>query len=276
MKLRNLKLDLSTPVVMGVLNVTPDSFSDGGRYGSLSAALKQIEKMVVEGALIIDVGGESTRPGSDSVPAEVERKRTQEVILEGVKKFPDTIFSIDTMKAEVADAALNAGAHLVNDVSGLKVDARKASLCANFGAGLVIMHTRGMPKTMQENPEYDDVVGEVHSFLIKQAGFAKNKGVESIFLDPGIGFGKTTVHNLKLLAYLRKLAYAGYPVLVGASRKSLIGNLLDNRPVEGRLYGTIAVHYHALIQGASVLRVHDVRAAVDSIKMFNAINQQYQ
>lgn len=256
---------------MGVLNVTPDSFSDGGRFETLTTALRRIEEMAAQGAEIIDIGGESTRPGSDPVPAEEEIRRVQPVFEKAVKAFPELLFSADTMKAEVAKAALDAGAHIINDVSGLQRDPQKAQLAAEYGAALVIMHAQGIPKTMQLNPQYDDVLTEVQHFLAVQAELAQKAGVKHIIIDPGIGFGKRLEHNLGLFAGLHRLTTSAYPVLVGASRKSMIGQLLQERPVEGRLAGTIALHYHALMAGAGIIRVHDVQEASDSIRIFTAI-----
>jgi dihydropteroate synthase len=268
----NKTLDLKTPVIMGVLNVTPDSFSDGGRFRSVGEALKRIGEMVDDGATIIDVGGESSRPGSGPVSVEEELKRTRPVITEAVKIFPDTIFSIDTVKYDVAKTALDAGAHIINDISGLRQEPRFAALAAEYGAGLVIMHSKGEPKTMQKNPQYDNVIDEVYGYLQNQAFFAGKEGVKSIIIDPGIGFGKKLEHNLALLACIGLFSRMGYPVLIGASNKSMIGHLLDERPVEKRLAGTLAIHYDALTKGAKIIRVHDVREAFDSILIYNAIN----
>lgn len=263
------------PLVMGVLNVTPDSFSDGGLYQDPSNALKRIEEMLSEGADIIDVGGESTRPGSDAVPAEEERRRVEPVIRQAVRRFPMAWFSIDSMKASVVRAALDAGAHIVNDVSGLQTDPEKADYAAEFVASLIIMHAQGRPKIMQQNPQYDDIIAEISAFLISQAAIAAQRGVDQsrIIIDPGIGFGKSLQHNLMLFKHLGAITRLGYPVLMGASRKSMIGKILDGRGVEndGRLAGTLALHYDALIKGAAILRVHDVRQACDSIRIFNAI-----
>ncbi|TVQ11603.1 MAG: dihydropteroate synthase [Balneolaceae bacterium] len=265
-------LDLTTPVIMGVLNVTPDSFSDGGRFNSAAVAMQRIGQMISEGAAIIDVGGESTRPGSGPVSLQDELARIKPVLEQAVKAFPDTFFSIDTTKYEVASVALEAGAHFINDISGLKKEPRFAELAARYGAALVIMHSSGDPKTMQMNPEYGNVIDDVYTFLTAQAEFARSEGVGSIIIDPGIGFGKKLEHNLALLSSISTFANTGYPVLVGASNKSMIGNLLDNRPVEKRLAGTLAVHYDALTKGAKIIRVHDVREAFDSILIYNAIN----
>lgn len=271
-KLTNKILDLKTPVIMGVLNITPDSFSDGGRYQTPDESMKRIGEMIDQGAVIIDVGGESSRPGADPVSVDEELKRTQPVLSAAVREFPDTFFSVDTIKFDVAKAALDAGAHLINDISGLKQEPRFAALAAEYGAGLIIMHSKGRPKTMQQSPHYVNVIDEVYGFLQDQAVFARKEGVKSIIIDPGIGFGKKLEHNLALIASIRLLTGMGYPVMLGASNKSMIGRLLDDRPVEKRLAGTIALHYDALTKGAKIIRVHDVREAFDSILIYNAIN----
>lgn len=268
---RGKAFDVSAPCVMGILNVTPDSFSDGGKFNSPDSALHQAMRMANEGAIIIDVGGESTRPGSEPVCKQEELQRTIPVIEQIADKLPDVFISIDTTKYTVAKAALEAGAHFVNDVSGLQKEPRFAALCAHFGAGLIIMHAKGEPKTMQQNPHYDDVVQEVITFLQNACKTAQSAGVECIITDPGIGFGKTTEHNLLLIKHLNALCNIGWPVLLGASRKSVIGKLLHNRPAEGRLAGTIAMHYQGLLNGADILRVHDVQEAIDAILIYNAL-----
>ncbi len=269
-------LSVSTPVIMGVLNVTPDSFSDGGEINDTRAALRRIEQMVSEGACIIDVGGESTRPGSDPVPEDEEISRVMPVLEEAIPAFPQTIFSIDTTKFEVAQRALECGVQMVNDVSGLKREPGLARLCADHEAILVLMHSKGSPKTMQNQPEYSDVIGEISRFLQIQAEIARKSGVKQIVVDPGMGFGKTLQHNLEIIARLDKFRQIGYPVLIGASRKSMIGRILadehGDRPVNKRLAGTLSLHYHALMQGADILRVHDVREARDSLEVFKAIS----
>jgi dihydropteroate synthase len=256
---------------MGVLNVTPDSFSDGGKFNTVDAALHQIEQMVVDGASIIDVGGESTRPNAEPVSLEVELQRVIPVLKKAIPRFPNTTFSIDTTKYEVAKQALDCGAHIVNDVSGLEKEPRFAKLCAEYVATYVLMHAQGTPKTMQVNPTYQDVISDLDQFFEEKIQILKQAGVNDIVLDPGIGFGKRLDHNLKILAHLDTFTKKAFPILVGASRKSMIGQILDGRPTEDRLTGTIAVHYHALIQGARILRVHDVKEANDSIRIFNAI-----
>lgn len=257
-------------MVMGVLNVTPDSFS-GGIYAKPDAAVRHVESMIREGAVIIDIGGESTRPGSHYIGMEEELKRISPVFEAVTSRFPDTFFSIDTTKYEVAKAALDYGAHIVNDVSGLQKEPELAGLCAAYDATLVIMHSLGDPKTMQHNPKYSDVVKEVDSFFADRIDQAKQRGCESIILDPGIGFGKTLKHNISLLANMAEFHVHGLPLMVGASRKASIGQLLNNRPVEGRLAGTLAVHYDALTKGCKIIRVHDVKEAFDTILIYNAI-----
>jgi len=243
--------------IMGILNVTPDSFSDGGKFLSADSAVRRGLEMIDEGADFIDIGGESTRPGSDAVPAGEEIRRVIPVIRELAKRTSVPL-SIDTMKAEVADRALGEGAAIVNDVSGLRADTSMAEIVARHHAGVVLMHMKGTPKTMQEDPSYDDVVGEVKSFLEERARAAAQSGIEQIIVDPGIGFGKTVRHNCELLRRLHEIASAGYPVLVGPSRKSFIGKILD-APAGERLEGTAAAVAVAVMNGANIVRVHDVK-----------------
>jgi dihydropteroate synthase len=217
------------------------------------------------------VGGESTRPNAEPVSLEVELQRVIPVLKKAIPRFPNTTFSIDTTKYEVAKQALDCGAHIVNDVSGLEKEPRFAKLCAEYVATYVLMHAQGTPKTMQVNPTYQDVISDLDQFFEEKIQILKQAGVNDIVLDPGIGFGKRLDHNLKILAHLDTFTKKAFPILVGASRKSMIGQILDGRPTEDRLTGTIAVHYHALIQGARILRVHDVKEANDSIRIFNAI-----
>lgn len=259
---------------MGILNATPDSFSDGGEFNAVSTAFSRIEQMITDGATIIDIGGESTRPNADPVSEEEELKRVIPILKKAIPSFKNTLFSIDTTKYEVAKQALDLGAHIVNDVSGLAKEPRLADVCAQFDATYVLMHSKGDPKTMQENPRYGNVMVEVHEFFENKVEELRAKGVNNIILDPGIGFGKTLDHNISLIASLDKFVKIGFPVLVGASRKSMIGTLLNGRPAQDRLAGTIAVHYHSLIKGAKILRVHDVKEASDSIRIFSAIQSQ--
>lgn len=265
---------LETPVVMGILNVTPDSFSDGGKYSSAHQAVDAVGKMVSEGAAVIDIGGESTRPGADPVSEEEELDRVLPVLEKVLDAFPNTLYSIDTTKYGVAAAALEIGAHIINDVSGLQKEPRFAELCAKYSAGYVLMHSQGSPQDMQENPTYKSVVDDIYGFLQKGIEQLKQAGVSSIMVDPGIGFGKTLQHNLDIIKELKKFITLGYPLLVGASRKSMIGKLLEDRPADGRLAGTLAIHYHCLLQGAKILRVHDVQEAVDSVKIFEALKAE--
>lgn len=268
-------LEKSRPAVMGILNATPDSFSDGGQHNSLSSGMDKIHIMIKYGATIIDVGGESTRPGAAPVSEEEELNRVIPLLKASVPAFgSEAVFSVDTTKYEVARAALDAGVKIINDVSGMQNEPRLADLCAEYDAAYVIMHSQGSPETMQDNPEYGDVVEDVYSYLREAADKARDRGVKHVILDPGIGFGKTRAHNLKLLARLDKFTEIGFPVLIGASRKSVIGQVLGGRPVEERLTGTLAFHYHALMKGADIIRVHDVKEADDTVKIYQAVQSQ--
>ncbi|WP_440999955.1 dihydropteroate synthase [Fodinibius sp. SL11] len=272
LSIRDKKLDLSTPKIMGILNTTPDSFSDGGEYNEVESAVGRIGGMVSEGAHIVDIGGESTRPGADPVSEQEELERVLPVLEKAIPQFPDTFFSIDTTKYHVAEEALKLGTHFVNDISGLQKEPRFVRLCKQYNAGYVMMHSQGDPKNMQEDPAYDDVISDIKQFLKTRIDQARKKGFENIIIDPGIGFGKTLNHNLKLIAHLDEFQDLGCPILVGASRKSMVGQILGNRPVDDRLTGTLAVHYHAMINGANIIRVHDVKEAHDSLQVFNAIS----
>lgn len=273
LKSKGESLDLSSPKIMGILNATPDSFSDGGQFNETDAALQRIEEMVEQGASIIDVGGESTRPGSDPVTEKQELSRLMPILEKAIPQYPDTFFSVDTTKYSVAQEALTAGAHLINDISGLQKEPRLAGLCAQHDAGLVMMHSQGNPKTMQDDPQYDNVVNDLYLFFEQQLNIAHDAGLQNIIIDPGIGFGKTKVHNLKLITNLDSFQQLKCPVLVGASRKSTIGKVLGGRPTNKRVIGTVAMHYHAMMQGANIIRVHDVKEAHDSLLMFEAISE---
>jgi dihydropteroate synthase len=246
--------------LMGIVNVTPDSFSDGGLFLDPGAAVAQGRRLAAEGADLLDVGGESTRPGAAAVDAEEERSRVAPVIeaLAG-GGGPDLPVSVDTSKRGVAEAAIEAGATIVNDVTALRTEPELAALCAAAGVEVCLMHMQGDPRTMQQNPTYEDVVDDVRAFLAERIEFAMAEGIaeERIWVDPGIGFGKTVEHNLELLRRLHELKELGRPLVVGTSRKSFIGKL-TGAPVEGRLGGTIASCVLAEMQGADVLRVHDV------------------
>jgi dihydropteroate synthase len=253
---------------MGVVNVTPDSFSDGGRSLRTDAAAAHGARLAAEGAAILDIGGESTRPGADPVSAEQELERVLPVIERLRRAATGARLSIDTMKLDVASAALAAGAEIVNDVSAFRSAPEMAGLVADSGADCCLMHMRGEPRTMQDDPRYDDVVADVAAFLEDRLRFAVSEGVpeERIWLDPGIGFGKTVDHNLELLRRLDEIAALGRPVVVGASRKSFIGRL-TGREVGDRLAGTIAANVLALERGARIFRVHDVGAVGDALRV---------
>jgi dihydropteroate synthase len=266
-------------LIMGILNVTPDSFSDGGQFLSLDAALAQAEQMIAEGADIVDVGGESTRPGGEPVSVEEEIKRVVPVI-EALSSRTSTPISVDTTKSEVARAALEAGAAIVNDISALRFDFYVADAVARAGAGLVLMHSRGTPATMHRMPPVADIMEEVTSSLRASIHMAERRWVarESIVIDPGIGFGKTQEQNLELIAKLDQLSsvFPEYPLLVGPSRKSFIGRLLADDtgtpvPSSERLHGTMAVVAIAVLRGAHIVRVHDVKAAVETIRVSESI-----
>ena len=257
---------------MAILNVTPDSFSDGGRYASAAAATDRAASLVAEGAAIIDVGGESTRPGAQSVPANEEIERVVPVIEAIVARF-DVAVSIDTSKPEVMAAAVGAGACIVNDVYALRAPGGR-DYAANAGVGVCLMHMRGEPRTMQDDPRYDDVVAEVAGFLgaARAACLAAGVAPEAIVLDPGIGFGKRIEHNFALLRGIGSLAALGSPVLVGVSRKSFIGRVLG-REVGDRLYGGLGLAALAVAGGARVVRTHDVAPTLDAIRMVDAVLQ---
>ena len=258
------------PYVMGILNCTPDSFFPGSRVPQIDQAVHRGVAMIQAGADILDVGGESTRPGSDPVEAPEEIDRVVPVI-EKIRALSEVIISIDTRKVEVARKALAAGADLVNDISALRDNRALAECIVQRDVPVILMHMRGEPKTMQENPHYQDVVAEISEELVGSIDFARSCGIreDRIIIDPGIGFGKRLRDNLAILGDLRSLHSLGYPLLVGLSRKSFIGAVLD-KPVEQRLAGTVAAHMLALMNGADILRAHDVEEAVDTVKMFGA------
>jgi len=269
---------------MGVLNVTPDSFSDGGQFMDVEHAVAHAHEMVAAGVDIIDVGGESSRPGAEPVSAEEEVRRVLPVIEKLAAPHPDPLpkgergdgllISIDTTKAVVAERALAAGARIVNDISALRFDERMADAVADAGCGVVLMHMQGAPQTMQQNPRYDDVVREVREFLADRIEFAVVRGVRKmqIAVDPGIGFGKTVEHNLQLLAELEQLRALGCPIVVGTSRKSFIGKVLG-REVGDRLAGSLAVAAWAVAHAANIMRVHDVAETRDAVRMIEAIKR---
>ncbi|WP_372942967.1 dihydropteroate synthase [Shewanella sp.] len=269
----NKTLDLSAPVVMGIVNVTPDSFSDGGAYTGFEKTCRHVDNLVEQGALVIDVGGESTRPGAAEVSVEEELARVLPII-EYTAKTHDVWISIDTSKPEVMEAAVNAGANLINDVRALQAPGALA-MAASLDVPICLMHMQGEPQTMQDAPEYADVVDEVAAFFELRIAYCEAAGIERerLILDPGFGFGKTLAHNYRLLAMLPTLHEFHLPVLVGLSRKSMIGNLLG-RDTDQRLAGSIAGALIAAQQGAQIIRVHDVAETVDALKVMSATMEQ--
>jgi dihydropteroate synthase len=261
---RDLLLDLSTPAVMGILNLTPDSFYDGGKFIVLENALLQAEKIVSEGAKIIDIGAVSTRPGAQRISETEEWNRMKDVIPALHKNFPATILSVDTYSSVIAEKAVKAGVHIVNDISGGTMDEKMFETIAALQVPYVLMHIKGTPETMQKDPQYKNVVEEVKGFFEKNIENLEKKGVKEIILDPGFGFGKTVEHNYQLLNSLDVFAALGYPVLAGLSRKSMITKLFGGENKDA-LRGTIEVNKIALQKGAKILRVHDVKEAVQLI-----------
>lgn len=263
-------------LVMGVLNVTPDSFSDGSQFLTPEIALEHAEEMIADGADIIDIGGESTRPGAVVVPLDEELERVAPVISELAKRIHIPI-SVDTTKAAVARVALDAGAAIVNDISALRFDFHVADEVAKSGAGLVLMHSRGTPATMHRLPPVAEIMEEIRSSLTSSIHMAQRRGVraESIAIDPGIGFGKSYEQNIELIGRLDQLKslFPGMPILIGTSRKSFIGKILDNAPVTERLHGTMASVAAAALRGAHIVRVHDVKAAVETVRVADAIKR---
>jgi dihydropteroate synthase len=263
----------SGPVVVGILNITPDSFSDGGDFLDPEAAARQAFAMLDEGAGILDLGGESTRPGSDPVSQEEELRRVIPVIERILSMRPEAVISVDTYRADTATAALEAGARLINDVTALRGDPRMASVVEEAACPVILMHMQGEPKTMQNEPHYDDVVREVKDFLAQRAEHAIGSGVrpENIILDPGVGFGKNLEHNLALLRNLDAVVDLGFPVLVGASRKRFIGEISGVQEARERVFGTVATTVLAYERGASYFRVHDVRANREALAVAEAV-----
>jgi len=271
---RGKKIDLSDgPVVMGVLNVTPDSFYDGGRYGAYEQAVERAWRMVDEGAAILDVGGESSRPGSDPVPAEVQKERILPVI-QAVRERWQGWISVDTCSSDVALAAVEQGADMINDISAGGLDPDMKKVAAELGVPCILMHMKGKPKTMQDKPVYGDVVPEIIEHLAERIAVWEDAGVasENILVDPGIGFGKTVDHNLLILKHLRELEVLGRPIVLGTSRKAFVGALLD-RDLEGRLVGTLATVAIGAWNGAHILRVHDVQETREVLAIVHAIKE---
>lgn len=265
-------LDLSRPQVMGILNVTPDSFSDGSRYQQLDVALRHASQMVQAGATLIDIGGESTRPGAADVSLEQELERVVPVV-ERLAAELDVWISVDTYKAEVMTATMGAGAHLINDIRALEAPGALAA-AAEAGVPVCLMHMQGAPRTMQLAPHYENLLGEIHDYFEQRIAACVAAGIphERLILDPGFGFGKTLDQNYELLARMDEFADFGLPLLAGLSRKSMIGQLLE-RPVDERLAGSLALALYAYTRGAHIIRVHDVKETVDALRVFAYADQ---
>ncbi len=273
-QLRGRTLKITRPLVMGIVNVTPDSFSDGGQHADCNAAISFALELVHQGADILDIGGESTRPGATPVPLEDEMRRVVPVV-EALAARTDVVLSIDTYKAEVARRCLEAGAHFINDITGLRGDPAMAEVVRTSQAGVILMHMEGTPQTMQLDPRYADVMAEVGDFFEERLQTLASLGIaeECIALDPGIGFGKTSAHNLTLLARLAEFQRWGRPICLGVSRKGFLGRRLG-RPVERRLAGSLAAVCYAMGHGAAqILRVHDVEETCDAVRVFAAIEE---
>ena len=271
-----INLDKEKTYIMGILNVTPDSFSDGGEFLEKDSALKQVEQMINSGADFIDIGGESTRPGSSKTSLDEELKRVIPVISEVRKRFPEIFISVDTYKSKVADEAVSAGADIVNDISGLKFDENMAKVIVRHNIPVVLMHIKGTPENMQKNPHYDNLLNEIFDYfeesidiLVKESGNSKN-----IIIDPGIGFGKTYENNFELIQRIGEFKSFGVPVLVGASRKSFIGAILDKDNPKDRIIGSLGVAAVSAYKGAKILRVHDVKETLEILKITDAIRNQ--
>lgn len=266
----NKSLDFNFPRVMGILNVTPDSFSDGGKYFSTDMAVDRALQMLDEGADIIDIGGESTRPGSDPVTTAEEIARTIPVIKKLFSLRKDVIISIDTTKSEVARQALENGASIINDISGLTFDKEMVSLVREFNSGVIIMHIKGNPKTMQQNPFYEDVIKEVKDFLKTQVKLAEGNGIEKIIIDPGIGFGKRVEDNFNIIKNIENFSSVGYPVMIGLSRKSFIGKTL-NLEIEDRDIPTVILEAISVVKSARIIRTHNVNFCRQMVKLVSNI-----
>jgi dihydropteroate synthase len=259
-------LHIDKPLVMGILNITPDSFFDGGRYSKSDAWIAQVEKMIQEGASIIDMGAVSTRPGAQYVSEEEEISRLLPAVELLTKKYPETVFSVDTFRSKVAKLSADAGVGIINDISGGSMDADLIKTVADTGLPYILMHMQGTPSTMQSNPVYGDVNHEICNFFDKKLLTLNDSGIQQVIIDPGFGFGKSIEHNFKILCELSIFRQYGYPILVGISRKSMIYKLLEITPEEA-LPATTALHMTALLNGADILRVHDVKEAVQAIKL---------
>ncbi len=262
-------------IFMGVLNVTPDSFSDGGMYLNLEKALLHVEKMISEGADIIDIGGESSRPGAEPVSEKEELRRVLPIIKAVRNKFPQILISVDTYKSSVAKASIEAGADIINDISAMRFDDNMVKVVKKYNTPVVLMHMKGTPRNMQKNPQYKDVVAELMDFFSERINFALKNGIkkENIIIDPGIGFGKNLEHNLSILKNIDKFLKFNVPVLLGASRKSYIGMITNENNPQKRIYGTIATNLFAFSKGIKFFRIHDIYEHKQALDVFIAINK---
>lgn len=272
-RLRDRLLDLSTPKVMGILNATPDSFYDGSRMASADEAIKKAEEMIVQGADILDVGGQSTRPGSQRVGIDEELRRVLPIIQALTDRFPDVPLSIDTYYGQVAREAVDAGAVIINDISAWEIDPGMFDAVCELQVPYILTHMQGRPETMQDKPLYKDVVNDVFKFFTMKTNSLRTAGVGDILIDPGFGFGKTMEHNYALLGRMREFLPLNYPIIAGVSRKGMIYRLLGTNP-EGAVNGSTAAHMIALMNGASLLRVHDVAEACEAVKIYSFTQAQ--
>ncbi|MCP4439210.1 MAG: dihydropteroate synthase [Aureispira sp.] len=266
-------LDLNTPKIMGILNVTPDSFYDGGKWHSDKLLLQQVEAMLEDGASIIDIGGVSSKPGAQEVSLQEELKRVVPVVGTIAKQFPEALISIDTFRAEVAQQGIEAGGHIINDISAGTLDKKLIETVAELRVPYILMHMQGIPKNMQNNPSYSNVLLNIFDFFIERVRFLQQAGIKDVVLDVGFGFGKTLEHNYTLLKHLSTFHLLNIPILAGISRKSMIWKALKSSP-DKALNGTTALHMVALQQGAKILRVHDVKEAVEVIQLHSMLEMQ--
>jgi len=266
-------ISLSKPIVMSILNTTPDSFFDGGKYNSIEKALKKVEKDLNQGATIIDIGGYSTKPGGNNVTIDEEIRRTIPYIEKIVDTFPEINISIDTFRGKVASLAIDAGAGMINDVSAWNIDKEMFETIKKYNVPYVLMHMKGEPKNMQDNPRYKNVIKEVIKFLSEKLNMLNSYGINDVIIDPGFGFGKTNADNYKLLKNIELLKVFKAPILAGISRKSMIYKVLDCTAAEA-LNGTTALHMTALTSGSKILRVHDVKQAAECVRLFNALIEE--
>lgn len=267
-------IDLNEPKIMGILNTTPNSFYDGGSSQSMDLILDKVEKYLSEGADILDIGGYSTKPAAEEVSEQEEIDRTAPVIEAISTKYPETIISVDTFRGNVAREAVNAGASIINDVSGWELDENMFPAIADLNVPYILMHMKGTPQTMQNEPEYNDVTLEVNEYFAKKIAQLKAAKVKDIILDPGFGFAKTLEHNYELFSKMEALGFGEFPLLVGISRKSMIYKLVDSTPQEA-LNGTSVLNMVALQKGAKILRVHDIKAAKETLQIYNALQGKY-